>query len=591
VLASVSDPIGGQTSYSYDADGDLTSITDPRGHTTNASYNNSDLESSQTDALSRTSSWTYYGDDTLQSYTAPNGKSTSYSRDALGRVAEINFPASSISYTYDSANRPITITDSSGVQYTNTYDDFDDLASQAGPNGTVSYTYDALNRRASLTAPDGLQNTYSYDADSNLTGVTGVGGSAGLTYDADGRPLTTTLPDGIVETYAYDPAGQLSSIDYATPSSQLGKIDYGYDQDSRANAVWGSYSRITLPSATSTMSYDAANELASNGATSYTYDPNGELTNDGTNSYTWDDRGHVTGNAGPGLSASFTYDPLGRRLSKTINGTTTNYLYDGANVLEELSGGTVTAQLLGGAGTDQVFARTTASGSDSYLTDRLGSTIQLANPSGNPTTSYTYDPFGLTSTTGPASTNPYQYTGRENDGDGLQYNRARYYDPSIGRFISQDPLGYAGSGVNLYGYGNEDPIDASDPSGLEPQVCYQTPFSAGVLEAGGSACCSPSGDWSGVGPAGGCTPPPPPTSGPKDHGGGCGFLSCILHAGGILLTGAETVAFTAANGIAAVACEAGTAGLATAACAVPAVTAVGSAVGGTTLIYEEVKHF
>lgn len=67
--------------------------------------------------------------------------------------------------------------------------------------------------------------------------------------------------------------------------------------------------------------------------------------------------------------------------------------------------------------------------------------------------------------TGEASDNPFQFTGRENDGTSLQYNRARYYSPSMGRFISQDPAGFAGSGANLYWYGNGDPIDFVDPSG------------------------------------------------------------------------------------------------------------------------------
>ncbi len=82
-------------------------------------------------------------------------------------------------------------------------------------------------------------------------------------------------------------------------------------------------------------------------------------------------------------------------------------------------------------------------------------------------TEYTYDPFGLTTASGAASSNPFQYTGRESEGDGLQFNRARYYSPATARFISADPAGMAGSGVDLYQYAESDPVDEVNPMGLE----------------------------------------------------------------------------------------------------------------------------
>ena len=77
---------------------------------------------------------------------------------------------------------------------------------------------------------------------------------------------------------------------------------------------------------------------------------------------------------------------------------------------------------------------------------------------------YTYDPYGNTSDSGGSSANPFQFTGRENDGNGLYYMRGRYYAPAIGRFISRDPAGFAG-GFNLYEYAGDDPVDFSDPTG------------------------------------------------------------------------------------------------------------------------------
>ena len=101
----------------------------------------------------------------------------------------------------------------------------------------------------------------------------------------------------------------------------------------------------------------------------------------------------------------------------------------------------------------------------SFLTDNLGSTLALTDASGNMSTTYTYDPFGNVSTAGASNTNAYQFTGRENDGTGLDYYRARYYSPLHLGFDSQDPLGFDADGPNLYAYAGNDPIDNADPSG------------------------------------------------------------------------------------------------------------------------------
>jgi RHS repeat-associated protein len=101
----------------------------------------------------------------------------------------------------------------------------------------------------------------------------------------------------------------------------------------------------------------------------------------------------------------------------------------------------------------------------SPLTDALGSVLGLTSSSGTIETQYTYDPYGNTTTTGTASANPSQYTGRESDGAGLYYYRARYYSPTYQRFISEDPIGFAGKDTNLYSYVTESPLDQKDPAG------------------------------------------------------------------------------------------------------------------------------
>jgi RHS repeat-associated protein len=182
----------------------------------------------------------------------------------------------------------------------------------------------------------------------------------------------------------------------------------------------------------------------------------------------------------PGIQASFVYDAIGRRIRRIVNGTTTEFLYDGINPVQELSGGSVTANLLTGFGMDERFTRTDSSGTRNFLTDALGSAIALADSAGTIQTEYTYDAFGKTSFTGSSNSNPYQYTGRENDGMGLYYYRARYYHPELQRFISEDPIGFRGSGINFYPYVANNPTNFADPSGLfgPPQHFWMTSLAA-----------------------------------------------------------------------------------------------------------------
>lgn len=164
--------------------------------------------------------------------------------------------------------------------------------------------------------------------------------------------------------------------------------------------------------------------------------------------------------------ASLTYDPFGRRQAKTIGGTTTNFLYDGLNPAQELSGATVNANLLTGPGIDEYFTRTDALGTSNFLTDALGSTAALADTPGTVQTSYTFEPFGNTTAQGGSNANSYQFTGRENDGNGLYFYRARYYGPSNGRFLSEDPKTFRAD-INFYRYAFSSPVDLGDPLGLQ----------------------------------------------------------------------------------------------------------------------------
>jgi RHS repeat-associated protein len=141
-------------------------------------------------------------------------------------------------------------------------------------------------------------------------------------------------------------------------------------------------------------------------------------------------------------------------------------LYDTVNPVQEATASNTTT-LLTGLGVDEPFIRT---GSINLLTDVLGSTVALADSSATVRTTYTYEPFGTTTASGAIDGNPYQFTGRENDGAGLYFYRARYYSPVLQRFIGEDPIGFLGGDVNFYTYVSDRPLNLVDPFGLSSLV-------------------------------------------------------------------------------------------------------------------------
>ena len=264
-------------------------------------------------------------------------------------------------------------------------------------------------------------------------------------------------------SYSYDNASQLTAISYMNGSTNLGSLTYSYDLAGRRNSMGGSLAQTALPLPVSEAEYNADNQLTEWGTAFPYYDPNGNMTSDGVNTLTWNSRNQL---ASMNSSAvAFQYDPYGRRATKTVAGVATNYLYDGVNVAQELSGGSPIANLLTG-GVDEIFTRTDSTGTANFLTDALGSTINLTNSSGSSVAQYAYEPFGKTTLTTGSSTNEFQYTGRENDGTGLYFNRARYYSPTLQRFVSEDPIGISG-GINLYAYSRNNPVTLVDPRGTD----------------------------------------------------------------------------------------------------------------------------
>ncbi|MEU7384191.1 MULTISPECIES: RHS repeat-associated core domain-containing protein [unclassified Streptomyces] len=226
---------------------------------------------------------------------------------------------------------------------------------------------------------------------------------------------------------------------------------------------------MALPAAENGTRFGKDNRITSYDGRTFTYNPDGQLTGDGLRSYTWNARGQLTGLTKAGTASTFGYNPLGGRVSKTIGGSTSRSLADGSNPLVEQDGSGATTATVATSGLDEFLTRTEGGTTQVYLTDALGSVIGLANTDGTVATTYAYDPNGTPTASGSTSSNPYTFTGRENDGTGLLYYRDRYYDPQTGRFISQDPSGFAG-GTNLYQYALSSPTTYTDPTGNNPMI-------------------------------------------------------------------------------------------------------------------------
>jgi RHS repeat-associated protein len=179
---------------------------------------------------------------------------------------------------------------------------------------------------------------------------------------------------------------------------------------------------------------------------------------------TWNARHRLSTLSGPHASAAFTYDPLGRRYRKVIDGTATTFHYDGPNPVQLVSADGTVTRILSGLQVDEFHLVAETGGYRTLLSDALGSTVTEADATATLLTEYSYEPFGRVSTIGPAGI-PFQYTGRENDRTGLHYHRARYYHPASHRFISEDPLPLR-DGVNPYSYVRNRPTGAVDRFGL-----------------------------------------------------------------------------------------------------------------------------
>jgi RHS repeat-associated protein len=398
-------------------------------------------------------------------------QTTTFTYDPLNRRTQASYVDSAVAtFTYDAAGRLTQADDTADPHrpIARTYDPLDRLLTETTSLGTVSYAYDTAGRRTSMTVGGQAPVSYTYDHNSRLRTITEAPlNPVAIQYDAASRRTLLTLPNSVSTEYQYDLGSRLTALIYRNASGPLRDLTYQYDPAGNRIGVGGSFARTLLPDAVPSATHDQGNRQLAFGPKIMTFDDNGNLLTQtdpsGTITYTWDARNRLLTMAGPSVDASFAYDSLGRRARKTVSSVTTDFQYDGLDVLRETSAGG-DASYLRTFNIDEALVRADAVDTVYYISDALGSSVALTNAAGTAAATYTYEPFGRTEVAGTPSPNAFQFTGRENDGAGLYYYRARYYQPALGRFVSEDPIQYEG-GQNLYTYVDNDPMSFSDPGG------------------------------------------------------------------------------------------------------------------------------
>jgi len=268
---------------------------------------------------------------------------------------------------------------------------------------------------------------------------------------------------GVTSNYAYDAIYELTNVTQGTNTTE----SYTYDPVGNRLSSLG----------VSPYSYNVSNQLTAKPGATYTYDNNGntltKVDSSGTTTFAWDFENRLTSVTLPGSggSVAFKYDPFGRRIYKSSSVGTSVFAYDGDNLAEETNAsGGVVARYSQGLNIDEPLAMLRSGTTSFYNADGLGSVTSLSNPAGTLAQTYQFDSFGKLSNSTGSLVNPFRYTARDFDTEiNLQFSRARYYDPSVGRFISEDPARYDDN-QNFFKYALNNPTIYLDPSGLFVEI-------------------------------------------------------------------------------------------------------------------------
>ena len=491
------DPLLNAETFSYDGDGNLRFATDRKGQMIELQYDVVDrlikkiMQPGEPEEVVRNISY-----DLVDNVTSimDSDSSLAFTYDLLSRLETASTvgapvqPGVVLTATYDANNNRVSLDDPIG-QSTFTYDALNrltDLVTPSLPAQPILYTYDTLSRRTGVSLPNGVDTSLTFDTAGRLTDISHVlGGITSVSSFAYGHDnvnnrtsLTQTRPVSVQTTlaYVYDDLDRLTQA--TNPEVAAPDETFGYDPVGN---------RLNRDGQVVDSTFDGADRLIEDEQFCYVYDVNGNLSSKtakvasactgGITSYTWDaeDRLERIDLPGGGF-AEYRYDGLGRRIEKDVSGTITRYIYDGSAILLEYDGSNVllTRYTHGPEIDDPVMIERDLDASGTfelteiffYHTDGLGSVTDLIDSTGAVARSLVYDSYGgITQDTGGVA-QPFAYTGRELDAEsGLYFYRARYYDPATGRFLSQDPIGFAAGDENLYRYVFNSPVNLIDPDG------------------------------------------------------------------------------------------------------------------------------
>ncbi len=523
LIASVIDPGNQTTSFSYTARRQLWKTTDAASRVVERSYDDIGRLVTVIDPDSNNSSTRTYTDNgLLETIEDANTNVTEYQYDGFDRLKKKIYPDTTfeemtyntlslvttvttragddIGFTYDVLNRLDTRSPDSMPTVTYTYDLAGRLLTLSTPtvsghpeSGTFTYGYDSAGRRTSEQYPDSKNVSVTMDDNGNVTRMDYPGSYyIERVFDELNR-LTEIKLNGAgtpVVEFDYDQLSRRTGLTYENGASvsyntQLdddldqivqtfvgSSVTFGYDFNNIHKLTGQSVSDNLFmwhPVAGGTTTYGTANDLnqyPTVGGVSQTYDDNGCLTSDGTWTYGFDTINQLVAATDGVTSASYLYDPMGRQLQKNIGGTKTNYLYSGMQRLADYDGsGSLLQRYVYGTGLDEPLVKIASGGTKTYMHhDRMGNVIAIANSSGAVINRYKYSPWGESPS---MSGTTFGFQGQRYDSEtGLYYMKARYYDPKAGRFLQPDPIGY-GDGLNIYLFGYNNPLNNTDPYGLD----------------------------------------------------------------------------------------------------------------------------